>query len=205
MMIARNSLFVVVALLFLGGCGPYVDDFGYAPHPGLAEIRAGAPGISATKPAGPPPVTAYATVVGIRRPDSAAHLPLSVEVRLRLDNHGPQAVTFDPASLDLTTGELMRFPPPLVRPAGPVTLQPGQTLVAEANFPFPPGATYENVNLQTLQLNWTVALDSHGVMQSVDFHRIHQYYYDPYWYGPYYYPYGPYYYPTVGVGVVIRR
>jgi hypothetical protein len=205
MMIARNSLFVgLLGLLFVGGCGPYVEGFRYQPHPGYAEIRAGVPGAPATQPATPPPVTAYATVVGVRRADSGEHLPLSIQVRLRLDNHGPLPASFDPASLDLTTGELVRFPPPLVRPPGPVTLEPGQTLISEAYFPFPPGATFDNINLQTLQFNWTVVLDGHPIAQSVDFHRIREYYYDPYWYGPGpYYPY-PYYYP-VGVGVVIRR
>lgn len=203
-MMTRICLFLgLLGVGFVGGCGPYVEDFHYLPHPAYAEIRAST--ASTTQPA-QPPVTANATVIGIRRADSAAHVPLSIEVRLRVDNHGPLPITFDPASLDLSTGELMRFPPPLVRPQGPVTLEPGQTLIAEAFFPFPPGASYENVNLQVLQLHWTAVVDGHPIAQTADFHRIHRYYDDPYlaYPGPYYYPYYPYYYP-VGVGVVIRR
>ena len=155
---------------FVGGCGPYVDGYHYLPHPAVAEIRTTA----ATQPSAqpqPPPLVAYASIVGVRRENRDLKIPLSVEVRLRLDNRGPQAVQFDPRSLDLTTSELLPFPRALAQPPTPATLAPGQTLIVAANFPFPQGHTYDNTNLQSLQLHWSVAIDGKVIPQSADFHR----------------------------------
>jgi hypothetical protein len=151
-----------------------------------------------------PTVTAYASVVGVRRDDRQQHIPLSFEVRLRLDNHGPQAVTFDPRSLDLSNGELLGFPPPIVSPPQAISVLPGQPVIVQANFPFPPGFGYDSRGMGELQLHWAVEIDGHVIPQSADFRRVHRYYYyDPYWDYP---PYG-YAYPGVGIGgtVIIRR
>jgi hypothetical protein len=208
-MISRTALFVIslVGFALIGGCSPYVEDFHFAPHPAIAEIK-----VATTQPSQmePSPVTAYATIVGIRREDSQQHLPLSVEVRLRLDNNGSQSITFDPQSMELTNGDLVRFPPPVLPPPQEIPVLPGQPVMVQANFPFPPHASYDNMNLQTLQLNWAVRIDGHDVAQTANFHLVHQYYVDPYWgYPPY--PYGypyPYYgYPYFGFGgtFIIRR
>jgi hypothetical protein len=211
MMCRPSHLFVLLGLVFVGGCGPYVDGYHYLPHPAVAEIRTTT---TTTQPAAQPqplpsPLVAYASIVGVRRENRDLRIPLSVEVRLRLDNRGPQAVQFDPRSLDLTTAELLPFPPPLVNPPGPATLNPGQTLIVAANFPFPPGHSYDNTNLQALELHWAVMLDGKPIPQSADFHRVYyRYYYNPYYdYGYYPYGYGYPYYPYVGIGgtVIIRR
>jgi hypothetical protein len=182
------------ALMAASGCSPYIDGFYYAPHPAVAQIQA-----STTQPfqAAESPVTAYATIVGIRRYDRERHIPLSVEVRLRLDNRGPQAVWFDPRTLDLTNSELLPFPAPIVRPMQAVSILPGQPFTIKANFPLPSALSDERGGLDTLQLRWVVTIDGHAVPQIANFRRIRRYYYyDPYWdYPPY--PYGD---PYVGFG-----
>ncbi|HET6249042.1 MAG TPA: hypothetical protein VFE47_15195 [Tepidisphaeraceae bacterium] len=210
-MFSRTALLGVslLGLTLLTGCSPYVDGYYYAPHPAVAEIQATTTTTQPAQAPAPPaaPVTVYATVVGIRRENRDQHIPLSVEVRLRLDNHGQAAVTFDPHTLDLTTGDLVRFPPPVIAPP-PVSLPPGQPVIVQANFPFPPGLSYDSVNVQNLQLRWAVDIEGHTVPQAAEFHRVYQYYDDPYWgNGPYWgygYPY-PYYGPYVGGRIVIRR
>ena len=183
-MIARTTLLILglVGIVFIAGCSlsPYVEDYHYAPHPAVAEIQA-----ATTQPSqnAPPPLTAYATKpVGIRREDRDARIPLSVEVRIRLDSHGSQSVTFDPHTLDLTNGELVRFPPPLVTPQI-ISVLPDQPVMVQANFPFPPGLSYNNINLQTLQLRWAVQIDGHAVPQFADFRRVYRYYDEEPYYG----------------------
>ena len=213
-----GSMFLALA----GGCSAYVDNFYYAPHPALAEITAvgpqpvaAPPPMAMTQPQmapmpqpaaqpQPPVVSSFASVVGIRNADGNQGIPHSVQIRLQLVNRGGQSVVFDPRTLELMNGSLMRFPPPMVRPPQPISLVPQQPAVIDVYFPFPAGYTWENTELETLQLRWATAIDGRPVAQQVDFHRIHGYYYHrPYYdYEPYdpYYPYGPY---VVGGGVVV--
>jgi hypothetical protein len=185
---------------WLVGCSssPYVDGYSFAPRPVVAQIPS-------SQPSMPPPVAAYASIVGIRNEDKDAHLPESVEVRIRIDNNGPQTVTFDPKSLELNTGDLVRFPPPFVQSTAPAVLMPGESVLATANFPFPGNKSYDDFDLATLQLRWGLTLGPQNVEQIADFRQIYQRYYyyedDPYW-GPYRY-YGPRGY--VGGVVVVRR
>ena len=146
----------------------------------------------------------YASVVGIRLEDRGQGIPQSVQIRLQLVNRGGQAVMFDPRTLELLNGSLMRFLPPIVHPPTPISLAPQQPVEVEAWFPFPAGYVWQNTDLETLQLRWSVGIDGNPIGQHVDFHRTHAYYYHrPYYdYEPYdpYYPYGPY---VVGGGVVV--
>jgi len=196
----------LLGLMLVTGCSPYINDIYYTPHPAVAEVQ-----VATTQPAqvATPPVTTYATIVGVRREDRDQHIPLSVEVRLRLENHGSQAVSFDPHTLDLTNGELVVFPPPIVRPPQAFSILPGQPAIVQANFPLPPGFSYDGAGMATLQLHWDVQIDGHVVQQMAKFHRAHRYYYyDPYWdYPPYGYGYPYDGYPFIGVGgtFIIRR
>jgi hypothetical protein len=187
---------ICLPLLFLIGCASqYVGGYYYYPHPGTITVPA-------TQPTQPSPVTTLATVVGVRYPDE--HLPLSVEVRLRLDNKGAQPITFDPRSLELTSADLMRFLPAIVTVPTPLIVSPGQSVLIDAEFPFPDSKTYESADLDSLHLSWLLQVGSRSEPQAMDFHREDYYprrYYDPYWDGPYAYPY-----PVFGgVWVVHRR
>ena len=203
-MFIRNAFAAVglLAMTLAGGCSPFVEGFHYAPHPAVTDIA-----LAATQPSqapAAPEVTVYASVIGVRREDSDHHVPFSVEIRLRLDNHGAATVTFDPHTLQLSNGELTQFPPPIVAPSYAVTIPPGQPVMVEANFPFPPGFEVNSEGMESPQLRWSVLVDGHPVQQMAAFHRVHHYYApEPYW-G---YPYPPYGYPFWGVGgaVIIRR
>ncbi len=184
-------------LVLLMGCAPYVGGYYYEPHPGLVQIPA-------TQPTQQPTLSALATIVGIRYEDDRVHLPESVELRLRLDNTGDEPVTFDPRSMNLSSGDLLRFLPAIANPPEAVMIPPGQSTWFVANFPFPPGTSYGQFDLSALQLRWTVQTAGKSQDLVIDFRRsAYPYgYYGPYWAA---YPY-PYPFPIFrGVVVVGHR
>ncbi len=219
-------------LTLVSGCSEYVEDFHYSPHPARAEIfptplqgpatqpqnplksvpsttAPAQPGPVSTYPPPPPGtpqepplISTFATVVGVHRANQKAGIPLSIEMRIRVVNHGAQSAVFEPQSLELVDGEMLRFPPPVMRPSEPVTIPPMQAAVIHAWFPFPPGNTYENTDMAALQVHWVIVVDGRDVEQMAAFRRVHSvhYYYDPYWGYPYYYPY-----PWFGGTVVFRH
>jgi hypothetical protein len=190
-----RRIFLIFALplaMFAAGCSQYVDDYDYAPAPALAQIP----------PAGPqdkPPVTVQASVIGIRRADKSG-IPNSVELRMQIQDTGSQPVTFDPASLMLTNGQLLAFGPPLTSQGQVLTMSPGDQAMLEAYFPFPAGGWYDNTNLEALQLRWTVKIAGRPAVQVVYFRRLRYYNYDPYWGYP-----QPYWGWGGGVVIVHRR
>jgi hypothetical protein len=182
-----------LCLMFLGGCSTYVEGYHYAPRPAVALVPA-------TQPTQPPPSGAIVSIIGVHREDRGAGIPESVEVRMRVENNGPETVVFDPRTMGLLDGGLMELPPPVLRPPQPVTLAPQQSVVVGAYFPFPPGRSYKNTDLEELQLRWRVQVGSSEIGQAADFRRMIRSYYYPYPdYG--YPPYG--FYGGVGLGVVI--
>ncbi len=186
---ARYFLPGLFLLTFLVGCSPYMDGYQYVPHPALANIPA-------TQPSLPPPLSVYASIIGVRYEDAKEQLPDCIEVRFQLNNNGPQTVTFDPHTLTLNDGTMIPLAPPILRPSDSVTLAPLQSTTYNAYFPFAPGHDADSTDLNSLQLRWMVMLDNLGVNQAVLFNRSIRYYYysDPYPYYPYPYPYwGPYY------------
>jgi hypothetical protein len=67
-------------------------------------------------------------------------------------------------------------------------LEPMQSAVVSAFFPFPPGHSHRNTDLDSLQLKWVVQIDRRPVGQNVSFHRPYpiRYYYPyppPFWAG----------------------
>jgi hypothetical protein len=187
----------VLGLAWAGGCSPYVDDYYYTPHPAMVQVQA----TSQPSPSAPPPLAAMISVVGIRYADDSAHLPETVEINVRLDNTGTETVNFDPRSMALTNGQFVAFGQAIVDPPTPVTLAPNQSAILDVLFPFPPGLTYRNSDLESLQLRWQVQIGASPVGQQAEFRRTVSYYY----YAPYYYYPPPYYYGWGGVVVIHRR
>jgi len=182
----------LLAFIFLfSGCSIYVPDYSYVPHPAMADVPPNPPQTS-------PPISVSATIAGVRYDDHQNAIPSSVELRLRMDNNGPNKVVFDPMSLELSNSELVRFPQPIVRPPTPINLAPGESAYLTGYFPFPPNLSYDTMDLTTLQLRWYVQVADKWTSQSVYFHRVPPYYYGPYWsyWGP---PPPPFYYGGVVV------
>lgn len=165
---------VALLLPLIAGCSQYVADFSYDPRPALADVPPNPPQTA-------PPVSAEASIIGVRYDDPRDAIPPSVEIRLRLDNNGPEEVDFDPTTLELSNGELVRFPPPIIRPPTPITLESGQSAYITAYFPFPPPHSYDDMDLSSLQLRWRVMIAGKVAGQGAYFHRVYPYYYGPYW------------------------
>jgi hypothetical protein len=192
----RLILLLPLALLVLiGGCSVYVDGYDFRPRPAVVEVPS-------TQPTEPPPLSAFATVVGVRRADPDAKMPPSIEIRLRLQNNGPKTITFDPHTLELMNGQLLKFDPPRLDGEGPITLVPMQSAVVDTDFPFPPPNSYYNTDLESLQLHWQVAIDNRPAFMGANFHQFYGGYYEPYWNYPPYVGFGWY---SPGVVVVGRR
>jgi len=169
------SAFVLMAVI---GCSQYVDGYNYGPRPVTAQIPA-------TQPQDPPPVTAMASVIGVRYDDQQDQIPPSIEIRLNVENTGRDAVVLDPASMELSTGTLMKFAPAIVRPPTPITIGPDQAADLTAYFPFPGGTSYDSTDLGTLRLRWRLQIGERQAGQMVYFNRIPTVYYDSYPYGYY--------------------
>lgn len=172
----------LLALSLLTGCSTYVDEYEYLPSPVLAEAPPLAPDQT-------PPASMMASVIGVRRDDPKSGIPASVEVRLRLENSDGKTVAFDPRTLDLINGALWKFPPPIVQPSGPVMVPPEQSVVVSAYFPLPPGQSWDDVYLGSLQLRWRIKVDGRDLGQAAYFHRIARLYFhaeDPFWEYPFY-------------------
>jgi hypothetical protein len=154
-------------LLLIGsGCAPqpYLSGYAYAPRPAVAQVfRRG------TQQS--PPLTALATVIGIRRADPNRHAPAAVVIRLRFENNGPQTASFDPGTLELVTGTLQAFPRPAITPPTTIDLAAGQRADVNASFPFPPGTGPGQMDLNNLRLRWTVRVDNFPVPQTALFER----------------------------------
>ena len=198
----RHTLVVVslvaLSLLALVGCSTYLPDYYYLPRPGIVNVPPAATQPT-TQPAEPPAMVFVATVVGVRRGDDWKHIPEAVEVRIHIEN-GKDAMTFDPRSLALKTGNFTPFTTPHVWPSAPLTLLPGQQLDVLAIFPFLPGFSTNSADLTTLDLRAHADIGARPIDTAIPFQRsfpiyyVEPYpYYDPYYGQPYIYGGGVYY------------
>jgi hypothetical protein len=174
----------LTGLMALGGCAgqattsnprptnystpppPYRPDYRYGPNPAVVDI------FSAASPQTAPPLTAFVSPMGIRQAEPNSQIPPSVEVRIRFDNHGTEPVRFDPATLELETGELRPLPSPILNPATPFDIPPGQSRGAAAYFPFPPGTNAKTLDLNHFRVRWRVQIAQQPVTQTAYFDRI---------------------------------
>ncbi|HEX3357034.1 MAG TPA: hypothetical protein VHS31_08695 [Tepidisphaeraceae bacterium] len=167
-----TGLLILFFLVTAAGCAappPYFPGVRYAPEPALVVVPQ--PGKQV------PTLSVMASVIGIRRGDPHANVPPAVEIRLRFENNGPVAVSFEPRTLDLVTGSLQEFEPVETRPAPPFQLSTGQSQTVSAFFPFPPGFHPRMPSLDALRLRWTVTIDNQPVSQTVSFYRATPMYY----------------------------
>jgi hypothetical protein len=179
---AIASVCLTCLMILLGGCAaqstsskptdystpppPYRSDFHYGPNPAVVDV------FSAASPQSSPPLTVYVSLMGIRQAELHSQIPPSVEVRLKFENHGTQPVHFDPASLELETGELRPLPSPMLNPAVAFDVPPGETRGQAAYFPFPPGTNSQVLDLTHFRVRWRVEIDSQPITQTAYFDRI---------------------------------
>ncbi len=166
---ARLSAIAVGAAL--GGCSVYDHVYEYEPLP--VEVASRVPGGE--------PLRTLVSVIGVRRRDAESELPASVEVRFRVEN--PPASTpavFEPEGLRLFSADLQQFPDPLVRPEGPLDVEPGASLVVNAYFPFPDGRYPAGLDLEGLSVRWRIRVGGETVTSSAGFLRRPWAYYDRY-------------------------
>jgi len=182
--VARRWMWAAGLLGTLGvgaGCAQsnYESSYRYFPQPAVVDVVRRDSNRQA-------PLTVLASVLGVRRADAKQDIPASVVVRLRFENNGQSGVTFDPRSLELVTGSLRAFDPPVVRTAGPLELAPSARREVTAYFPFPPHTTAAQMNMRNLRLRWEVRIEGVVVPQSAVFDRTSGGYYDEYDGDPYY-------------------
>lgn len=169
--LARRAGWVAATsgLVLLGiGCAPaspYLSGYSYVPQPAVAQV------FHRGDTNQTPPLTVRVSIVGVRRADSKQHVPPAVVLRLRLENDGTKDASFDPGTLELVTGALHSFPRPQVSPPYVVSLPPGQRADVTATFPFPPGVSPEQFDMNNLRLRWTVRIDNYPVPQTALFER----------------------------------
>jgi hypothetical protein len=169
----RWGVIGVTAGLVLAGCSVY--DSAYVFGPGPVDVKSPVPGAADVEPA-----RTLVTVVGVRREDSESDLPASVEVRLRVENTSPLTVSFSPASLVLFSAALEQFPDPIVVPTATFEVEPGESVIVDAWFPFPPGVKAADMDLSGLNVRWALAIDGRTVTSSASFTRQPNGYYDRY-------------------------
>ena len=157
-------------LLLACGCSnsgsePYESGYTFYPQPATINVRR----VGSNQP---PQVTVLVTVLGVRNADPKAYVPYSVALRMRFDNVGQSRISFAPSSLELVTGTLIPFPPPVAEPPQPFELAPGERRELTAYFPFPPNTQASQMGLQNLRLRWDTKIDGVSVPQSAVFNRI---------------------------------
>jgi len=159
----------LLGLVTLAGSGcaqpPYEPGYRYFPQPATVDVLR-RDGNHQT------PLTVLVSVLGVHRADPKNDIPYSVVVRMRFENVGQSHVIFDPRSLELVTGTLRPFEPPIVRPSQTLDLTPGQRQEVTAYFPFPPHVKAENMNMRNLRLRWEVKIDGVTVPQTSIFERV---------------------------------
>ncbi len=200
-----RALFSLLGLSTLMLPTPYVEDYYYVPRPAVADLSPAITQPATTQPvAAPPVVTTFISVIGIERANSEQQIPDSIHLRIRVENRDAPAAVFEPQSLELMNGDLLMFPTPLVPPPQPVTLTPGQSTILDAWFPFPPGSSWDNTELQSLHLRSIVQIGGQRVAKSTTFHRVLRYYWRRRYWRRYYWD-NPMYDDWDGGVVIIRR
>lgn len=184
---ARSSkrLFLAAGLLLcLTGCaGPYYAGYRFDTHP--AEVVAGGPEEADG-------ARALFRVVGVRRADEERGRGPEVEVRVRLEARGGEALRLDTETLSLVSGDLTELGPPRVDPAGPVEVSPGGSAKWTLSFPLPEDRSPSELELDGMLLRVTLVEGARRTTASISFERAWRD--DPWgWSGPYAFAHFSYY------------
>jgi hypothetical protein len=153
----------LLATALAAGCSTYLPQYAYVPKPAQLELTA--------KADDTPLARTLVSVIGVRRAVPAEGIPVSVEIRVRVENLGTAPVMFDPASLALLSGDLKTFPAPTLLAADPVELAPGASATVDARFPFPDDGTTSSVSMDGLHVQWSLEHGGRTIPGSVTLTR----------------------------------
>jgi len=152
---------VLIVLMLLAGCATHSARYRYQPHP--VELIESTEGTRAAR--------AMVSIVGLRLKDREADTPAGMDLAVRLENIDADRVTFDPASLQLLTGELRPFANAIVEPAEPVELARGESANFRALFPLTAEVNATNADFDGLNVRLTMTVDGERVTRSATFER----------------------------------
>lgn len=155
----RTPLTLLAVLLLLSACtSTYDSRYRFRPHP--AEVRLG-----------DADARTLVSVVGVR--NARNDQPRSVEIALRIENRGGDTLALDPATLELTSGGLERFPRPVIDPPGRIEIRPGSDAQITALFPYPTDERGDprRLDLNGMNLRWTLERNGERIAQSATFDR----------------------------------
>jgi len=154
----------LLAALALAGCSStYLPQYAYVPKPAQLELTATAEDV--------PLARTLVSVIGVRRADRTEGIPVSVEIRVRIENLGTSAITFDPGSLALLSGDLVPFPAPTLFVSDPIEVAPSGAATVDARFPFPGDGTTSSVSMDGLQIQWSLVHGGRTIPGSVTLMR----------------------------------
>ena len=173
----------LLPLLLLAGCASsYESRYSFAPSP--HEILVQPEGAEL------PVARILVSVRGVRSPDSDLGIPLSTEVRMRVENLTDVPVLVQRGEFVLVDADLTSFGPPRIDVPGDLFAMPAETLSLVLHFPFPPETKPEDLALEGLNLRLALRWnEERGAIVSATFERVVRM--DPYYWGPHYgYPYG---------------
>lgn len=155
---------------------------------------------------GAPLARVLATVVEARRHDGDPDRPFELHLRVRLENLGGEDLSLDVEELLLLDAGLVPFGTPRARDptrGEPATrVPPDGVAVVDLLVPFPRDREPADLDLEGLNLRWTLRVDGRARVGSVAFTRVRRErgrddarFHGSYWYGPHYGPgfrgYGP--------------
>ena len=159
-----TPLLSLCLVVWLSGCSAYDIKGGFVPQPAETVAQLAPAGSETTGER--ERVRTLASIIGVLKADKKAARPRSAEVKLRIENRTDEAVTLDPASVELVGGDLESFPPP-IEPRTAVMIEPGATRTVRLLVPFPE----ERVDLSGLNLQWALEVGDRRETQSVSFRR----------------------------------
>lgn len=154
---------VILSLTMLFGCSAYLPNQHFTPHP--LDIKV------AAKPSQSPNIRALISITGIRRMDEEAGLPMSVEIRFRIENDSDQAISFNAKKMQLLSANLKAFDSPILDPAkDKFEISPRNNADWTALFPFPSGVR-DGFDLKGLNLKWSFKSGENVITESATFER----------------------------------
>jgi hypothetical protein len=137
----------------------------------------------------------------VRKADVAKPEPARVEMRMRIENLGTEALVIEPDSFELVAANLQSFDHAFVTPVPESAVASGAVCDFDLGFPVLPGKSIGDYDLNGLNLKWSVRFGDARIYTGASFMRVPPPV--PYYYGDYgfYDPWccSPHW--SVGVGV----